>query len=164
MSGAEMLVTASYEGSRSMGTRRNAGRLIVTLGACAALASAAGAAVAANHVDSGSYFGTNSEHGTVTFKVVDNGAAITNFRTQIGYNGKCGQGGGPGYNVVISRITIPANGKFSKKTTLKLLTFHAPGVVSGKASGSKVTGKVVQFLHGKPNKCYVETFTARIGQ
>jgi hypothetical protein len=146
-----------------MGTRRIAGRLSVALGASAAFASA-GAAVAANHVSAGSYFGTTSERGTVTFKVAGNGAAITNFRTQIGYNGKCGQGGGPGYNVVISRIAIPASGKFSKKTTLKILTFHAPGEVSGKASGSKVTGKVVQFLHGKPNRCYVETFTARPGQ
>jgi hypothetical protein len=148
-----------------MGTRRilGPGRLAIALGSCAVLATA-GAAVAADHVDTGTYFGTTSEHGAVTFKVVDNGAAITNFRTQIGYNGKCGQGGGPGYNVVISRIAIPANGKFSKKTTLKILTFHAPGEVSGKASGRKVTGKVVQFLHGKPNRCYVETFTARPGQ
>ena len=148
-----------------MATRRilGRGRLAIALGSCAVLATA-GAAVAADHVDSGSYFGTNSEHGTVTFTVVDNGAAIKNFRTQIGYNGKCGQGGGPGYNVFISRIAIPANGKFSNKTTLKILKFHAPGEVSGKASGGKVTGKVVQFLHGKPNKCYVETFTARIGQ
>ena len=103
-------------------------------------------------------------HGAVTFKVVSGGAAISNFKTQLGYNGTCGEGGGPGYNVVIPRIAIPANGKFSKKTTLKILSFHAPGEVSGKASGGKVTGMVVQSLHGKPNKCYVETFTARIGQ
>jgi len=165
VSGPEMLATANYEGSESMGTRRILGRrgLAIALATCAAVATA-GAAVAANHVDPGFYFGTTSEHGTVTFKVVANGAAITNFKTQLGYNGKCGQGGGPGYNVVIPRIAIPATGKFSKKTTLKLLKLRAPGEVSGTASGSKVTGKVVQFLHGKPNKCYVETFTARPGQ
>lgn len=109
----------------------------------------------------GTYSGTTSEHQPVTLKVVSNGDAITNFNTLLGYNGKCGQGGGPGYHVVISRIAIPASGEFSKKTTLKLLQFRAPGEVTGKASGSKVTGKVEQFLHGKVNKCYVETFTAR---
>lgn len=31
------------------------------------------------------------------------------------------------------------------------------------ASGSKVTGKIEQFKHGKVNKCYDETFTARVG-
>ena len=65
--------------------------------------------------------------------------------------------------MVISRLEILASGEFSKRTTLKLLQFHAAGEVTGKASGSKVTGKVEQFEHGKVNKCYVETFTARVG-
>lgn len=135
-------------------------RLVAALGAGVVFATA-GAAFAANHVTAGSYSGTTSEHQPVTFKVVSNGHAITNFKSTLGYNGKCGQGGGPGYNVVISRIAIPASGEFSKRTTLKLLQFHAPGEVTGKASGTKVTGKVEQFLHGKVNKCYVEMFTAR---
>jgi hypothetical protein len=136
-------------------------RAVTVVGAaCVALASAT-TAFAANQVTAGIYSGTTSEHGPVTFKVVSGGHAITNFKTQLGYNGKCGQGGGPGYNVVISRIAIPASGKFAKKTTLKLLQFHAPGEVTGTASGNKVTGRVVQFLHGKANKCYLETFTAR---
>jgi hypothetical protein len=46
---------------------------------------------------------------------------------------------------------------------LKLLQFHAPGEVSGKASGSKVTSTIIQFLHGKPNKCHTETLTASLG-
>ena len=135
-------------------------RLAVSLGAAVALLTAS-AALAANRVSTGSYSGTTSEHGPVTLKVVSNGHAITNFKTTLGYNGKCGQGGGPGYNVVIPRIEISPRGKFSKRTRLKLLQFHAPGEVMGSASGHKVTGKVIQFLHGKPNKCYVETFTAR---
>jgi len=136
------------------------GRLAAGLGAAVALVTA-GAAFAANHVSPGTYSGTTSEHQPVTFKVASNGHAITNFKTTLGYNDKCGQGGGPDFNVVVSRIAIAANGKFSKKTTLKLFTTHAPGEVTGSASGSKVTGKVEQFLHGKVNKCYVETFTAR---
>jgi len=138
------------------------GRLAVSLGAGVALL-AASAAVAAGHASTGTYSGTTSEHEPVTFKVVSGGHAITNFKTTLSYNGKCGQGGGPDYNVAISRIEIPASGKFSKRTTLRLLQFHAPGAVSGTASGNKVTGKAVQFLNGKVNKCYVETFTARLG-
>jgi hypothetical protein len=38
-----------------------------------------------------------------------------------------------------------------------------PGEVSGHASGSRVTGRIVQFLHGKPNKRCTETFTATRG-
>jgi hypothetical protein len=144
-------------GSRWIVRRR---RLVAALGAGVVFATA-GAAFAAGHLTPGTYSGTTSEHQSVTFKVVSTGPAITNFKTTLGYNGKCGQGGGPGYNVVISRIAIPGNGEFSKRTTLKLLQLHAPGEVTGKASGSKVTGKVEQFLHGKVNKCYVETFTAR---
>jgi hypothetical protein len=153
------------EGSFMRLRRGFAGRgRTVGLFAAGALLITAGTAVAAEAVITGTYFGTNSEHGTVTFKVVAGGTAITGFKTDLGYNGKCGQGGGPGYNVSVSRIAIPASGKFAKKTTLKVLTFHAPGEVSGKASGDRVTGKVVQFLHGKPNKCYTETFTATAGQ
>jgi hypothetical protein len=65
--------------------------------------------------------------------------------------------------VNIARIAIGAGGKFAKKTTLKLFSIHAPGEVSGKAAGSRVTGKIVEFLHGKPNKCYTETFSASLG-
>lgn len=64
---------------------------------------------------------------------------------------------------MISRLEIPTSGRFSKNTALKLAQLHAPGVVSGKASGSRVTGQVVQFFDGKPNKCYTETFTASLG-
>jgi hypothetical protein len=122
----------------------------------------AGVALAATPLSTGKYFGSNSENGQVTFKVVSHGTALTNFKSTLGYNGKCGQGGGPGYNVKIARIAIPTSGKFTKKTTLRLLTFHAPGEVTGKvsASGFEVKGKIIQFLHGKPNKCYTETFTA----
>jgi hypothetical protein len=60
------------------------------------------------------------------------------------------------------RIETPASREFSERTTLKLVQFHAAGEVTGKASGSEVTGKVEQFDHGKVNKCYVETFTARV--
>jgi hypothetical protein len=146
-----------------MGIRSRIGRSAVVLVAAGGLATA-GVALAATAPATGKYFGTNSEHDSVTFKVVQHGTAITGFKTTLGYNGKCGQGGGPGYNVSIARIAIPASGKFSKKTTLRVAGVSAPGEVTGKASAFEVTGKVVQFLHGKTNKCYTETFSAFPGQ
>jgi hypothetical protein len=146
-------------------TRRLAGRwrIISIVVACAGLL-VTGTALAASSVFTGSYFGTTSEHGTVTFKVVTHGPAITSFKSSLAYNGKCGQGGGPDFNVNVSRITIGTGGKFSKRTTLKLFKTTAAGQVSGKASGSRVTGKILEFVGGKPNKCYTETFSAELGQ
>jgi hypothetical protein len=123
----------------------------------------ASTAVAESGVNAGSCSGTASEHATVTFKVVSGGATLTGFKSTLSYNGKCGQGGGPDFNVNVSRIAIGAGGTFAQKTTLKLFSTHAPGEVSGKASGSRVTGKIVEFLNGKPNKCYTETFSASRG-
>ena len=146
-------------------TRRVAGRrrLISILAVCAGLL-ATGTALAATSVLPGSYFGTTSEHGTVTLKVVAHGPAITSFKSSLGYDGKCGQGGGPDFNVDVSRIAIGKGGKFSKWATLRAPGNSEVGVVSGKASGSRATGKIVAYLVGKPNPCYTETFSARLGQ
>jgi hypothetical protein len=142
------------------GARRR--RITLALVGCVALAMAS-TALAAEGLSTGSYSGTTSEHGTVTFKAVSGGKALTGFKATLGYNGKCGQGGGPGFNVNVSRIAIGAGGKFAKKTTLKFVSMHARGEVSGKAAGRRVTGKIVQFFDGKPNKCYTETFSASLG-
>jgi hypothetical protein len=144
-------------------TRGPAGRRRLTLALVGCIALAMASTALAASVSTGSYSGTNSEHQTVTFKIVSGGAALTNFKSGLGYNGKCGQGGGPDFNVKVSRIAIGAGGKFAKKTTLKLFSTHAPGEVSGTAHGSRVTGKIVEFLNGKANKCYTETFSASLG-
>ena len=124
-----------------------------------------GAALALAAVKAGKYSGTTSEGGTVTLTVAANKKTITHFNAVIGYNGKCGQGGGPGLTVSPAKLTIAKNGSFSSKVTLSLShianPIHDPGRVFGKVSGSKVTGTIEQFLRGKVNKCYVETFTAR---
>jgi hypothetical protein len=137
-------------------------RLIGSLVGAAALLTAAGALAVAN-AKTGSYSGTTSEKQTVTFKITGGGKTISNFSTFLGYNGTCGQGGGPAYQAKASRIAIGRGGRFSKKVTLAFAPAHikAPGRISGTAKGSSVHGKVVQYLHGKPNKCYTETFTAR---
>jgi hypothetical protein len=129
--------------------------------AAGVLLASAGAALAAAHASTGSYSGSTSERSAVSFKIVSNGAAITNFTTMLGYNGKCGQGGGPGYTAAAKRIPIGAGGKFKANITLRFnAKVHAPGQISGTASRSTVRGTVLQLLKGKPNKCYTETFTA----
>jgi hypothetical protein len=146
-------------------TRRLAGRrrLISIVVVCAGLL-AMGTSLAAASVLTGNYFGTTSEHGTVTLKVVATGPAITSFKSHLGYDGKCGQGGGPDFSVNVSRIAIGQDGKFSARTTLKAPGNHSMGVVSGKASSHRVTGKIVAYLVGKANPCYTETFSASLGQ
>ena len=125
----------------------------------AGLAQASGKPVA---VKAGKYAGTNSESGTVTFTI--SGRAIDHFKTDIGYNGKCGQGGGPGYTISVNGVSIAKNGTFSKKITLVGIAKSigsVAGTLTGKASGSTVTGTIVDTKLQKPGQCngYTETFT-----
>jgi hypothetical protein len=142
--------------------------LRAALGALPAAAIAVlvcGAVLAMASTRSGKYSGATSEGGAVTLTVAPGGRAITHFHAVLGYNGKCGPGGGPGLTAAPVPMTIQAGGSFSRNVTLSLTgianPIHDPGRVFGKVSGSKVTGTVEQFLQGKVNKCYVETFTAK---
>jgi hypothetical protein len=125
-----------------------------------------GVALAQAAVKAGKYAGTSSEGGAVTLTINANGKTITHFDAILGYNGKCGEGGGPGLTAAPSALSIGNGGSFSRDVTLSLTgiptPIHDPGRVFGKASGSTVTGTIEQFLKGKVNKCYVETFTARL--
>ncbi|HEY4896581.1 MAG TPA: hypothetical protein VII01_10875 [Solirubrobacteraceae bacterium] len=122
-----------------------------------------GVGVALAKIKSGRYAGTTSEKGPVALTI--SGKKITHFKAILGYNGKCGPGGGPGLTAAPASMTIGSNGTFSQNTTLSLTgistPIHDPGRVFGKVSGSTATGTIEQFLHGKVNKCYIETFTAR---
>jgi hypothetical protein len=138
---------------------------------CALLAGFAGVAFAGAPVKSGSYSGVSSEKGLVSFKVSANGKRILNFVTSLGYNGKCGQGGGPGYEIKAGQITIHANGKFaatvkgrlpSASVQVKPITVKLSGHISGK----RAQGSVAQVgffpcttVHKGANP-YSETFTA----
>lgn len=133
--------------------------LTLTLALVAMLVFGAALAVAA--VKAGKYVGSTSEHGAVTLTVSASAKKIEHFSAVLGYNGKCGQGGGPGLTAVPATVAIGADGKFSKNVTLSFGTvIHDPGRVFGRVSGSKVTGTVEQFLKGVVNRCYIETFTA----
>jgi hypothetical protein len=125
-----------------------------------------GATLAFATAKAGKYAGTTSEGGPVTLTIAANKKTITHFDAILAYNGKCGQGGGPGLTAAPATISIGRGGSFSENVRLTLhagVDLNDPGRVFGKASGSKVTGTIEQFLKGKVNKCYVETFTAQRG-
>jgi hypothetical protein len=114
-------------------------------------------------VNAGSYSGQTSEKIAISFKIT--GRSIENLQTSIGYNGKCGQGGGPGYTISVSKMKIQSNGSYSAKITLKgpvAAVKSSPGTLKGKASGSTVTGKIVDSSTAKFScNGYTETFTAK---
>jgi hypothetical protein len=131
-------------------------------GLAAATAALAGAAVADAAVTPGNYSGVTSERIPVTFTVV--GHTLRNFKTQIGYNGKCGQGGGPGYTIDVAKVTGKGHGKFSATITLKGPVAAVPNrkaKLTGTASGSKVTGTITgQGFTFNGCNGYTETFAA----
>ena len=134
-----------------------------TLLASGALAEAAGKAV---KVRAGSYKGTTSEHGPVTFKI--EGRSIRHISMTVGYNGSCGPGGGPGFTIRAKPIAINRTGKFSAGVTLVgpvKAVKSQKGRLSGKARGGRVSGKLVDLTiaNQKANTCktaYNETFSA----
>ncbi len=136
--------------------------ILAGVGATLAAGGLAQASTKLVKVTAGPYAGMSSEKAAVTFTV--SGRTIRSFKTTIGYNGKCGQGGGPGFNIDASKVSLAKNGTFSATITLvgpgKAVPNHT-GTLKGKASGSKVSGTIVDLTTAK-FKCngYTETFTA----
>lgn len=146
--------------------------LSVSIAALLVLAAVAVAAKAPKAVKGATYSGTTSERIPVTFEVSKSGRQIRAFSTGLGYNGHCGQGGGPSYEIAVGTIGIGASGKFSAitKAALKGVSAVKPVKVkvSGHISGRSASGSVVE----PGNRCsaphkgvlpYSETFTARAG-
>lgn len=156
-----------------MKTLRTRGPLALAL-VCAllVLAAVAAATKAPKPVKGATYSGMTSEQSPVTFKVSKSGNQIKAFTALLAYNGHCGQGGGPGYEVVVGTMGIGAGGKFSTttKAALKGVSAVKPVKVkvSGRISGHSASGSIVE----PGNHCsaphagtlpYSETFTARAG-
>lgn len=125
---------------------------------------AAAALAAKKAPKAGTYAGTSSEKGPVTLKVAKGGGAVTGFKTDIGYDGKCGQGGGPGFEPVFSKAPI-AKGHFSVTVTFKGPVASVPskkGKITGRFSGNTVTGTVVIPSLKTKKIClsYSETYSA----
>jgi hypothetical protein len=112
----------------------------------------------------GTYEGTSSEKGPVTLKVAKGSVAVVSFKTAIGYDGKCGQGGGPGFEPRITSAPI-TKGHFSVTVTFKGVVPSIPskkGKVTGRFSGGTVTGTVViPSLKTKGCLSYSETYSAK---
>lgn len=143
---------------------------LASTGVVALLAFGAAGTAIAKAPTKGNYQGLTSERIAVTFNVPGGGKRILNFTTALGYDGKCGQGGGPGFEINVKSIRV-SHGKFSATTKG---TLHASVVVtpisvriSGRIAGKKASGTVAET--GSKNKCttinkganpYSETFTA----
>jgi hypothetical protein len=156
--------------------RRGLRALPLAAVACMPLALLASGAAAKGHgkskgpVKGATYTGTTSEMETLSFKVSTSGRDVLSLTTDIGYDGACGQGGGPGFDVDVKSIAIEKGGKFSAKTTgvfpsstLKVepMKLKVTGTIDGAtASGSvaEVGGKCKAPASGNP---YSETFTAK---
>jgi hypothetical protein len=141
--------------------------------ACALAAlSALGAATAlAAKPKAGSYSGATGEKNAVTFKVAADQSRILSFKANLGYNGECGQGGGPGYEIDVASIRIHAHGRFkaSTKGTLRGLVPPVTIDITGVVSGAHAHGTIVE----PGNKCsapnqsknpYSTTFSASVGK
>jgi hypothetical protein len=128
------------------------------------LSLAAVALAASKAPKAGIYEGTSSEKGPVTLKVAKGGAAVVSFKTVIGYDGKCGQGGGPGFEPKVTNAPIK-KGRFSVTVTFKGEVPSIPskkGKVTGRFSGGTVTGTVVIPSLKTQTGClsYSETYSA----
>ncbi len=115
---------------------------VIAVSAAAAIVGTTVAAVAATTPKSSKWQGTTSEKVTVSFSESSNHKQVTNFVTQIGYNGKCGQDGASGFGGHVGKMTI------SKKPTIAATTISRgfgrtiPVKVAGSTSGSKASGSV----------------------
>jgi hypothetical protein len=147
---------------RSVRKRRTSRAAALALLLSLALASVALAAGKAPKA--GTYEGTSSEKGPVALKVAKGGGAVVSFKTAIGYDGKCGQGGGPGFEPKVTHAPIK-KGRFSATVTFKGVVPSIPsktGKVTGRFSGGTVTGTVViPSLKDKAGcLAYSETYSA----
>jgi uncharacterized membrane protein len=113
----------------------------------------------------GSYTGTTSERSPITFKVA--GKKVTAITSSLGYDGKCGAGGGPGFTFVAPSTTIGAGGHFTVTVTAHAGTATGVIQISGLISGSSAHGTISEpkpyFTCHAPNQKvnpYSETFTA----
>ena len=118
---------------------------------------------------SGKYVGKSSgaAAGPVSFTVSAGGKKITSFTGTLGYNGKCGQGGGPNFTFKVPAMTIATNGSFSGATQGKdnaaKGTIQIRGIISKQsAHGTILEPKPFFACHAPDRKVnpYSETFTA----
>jgi hypothetical protein len=140
------------------------------IGVAALLAALVTAAVAvAAPVRNGTYRGLTARGANVTFKVSANGKKVLGFTTILGYDGKCGQGGGPAWTVKVSSMALKSNGGFSGTgsgtlSVLKPVTIKVAGRIKGRNASGTVEEPAAFHCQTGPNKganAYATTFTAK---
>ena len=127
-----------------------------------------GVSSAATPPKTGAYVGTTSEKGSVAFTVSKSAATVQSFTAQLGYNGKCGQGGGPGFEISIPSMKLSKAGGFTATTTGVAGKTKGTIKIAGKLSRTTARGTIVEpipwFKCQAPNQKinpYSETFTAK---
>jgi hypothetical protein len=157
----------------SPATRRNhtaqgpahRGRRLLACMLGALLLCGVGVAVAA--VKAGTYTGITSEKEKISFKVSSDRRHILGFTVYLGYNGKCGQGGGPSFKVKTGSIALTSHGSFTLKTKAAgpvASVKPVPVRISGRISGRRASGNVVDlsaFKCSNGANPYAESFTAQ---
>ena len=122
---------------------------------------------------SGHYLGKTSERAvaslpqatSVSFTVSTNGTEILNLSASLGYNGVCGQGGGPEYKVAVPVITLGLGGQFAASTQGVFHTLRMAIRIAGNVSGVSAHGTIAAIKLSCPppsstKNPYSETFTA----
>ena len=114
----------------------------------------------------GSYAGTTSEKSPITFTVA--GKSVKAITSSLGYDGKCGQGGGPGFSFVAPSAAIGAGGRFTATVTASAGSVKGVIQITGVISGSSAHGTISEpkpyFTCKAPNQKvnpYSETFSAK---
>ena len=152
----------------AFGARRLACSALVLSGALV-LVSVTAAAQASKSPRSGKYVGKSSgaAAGPISFTVSAGGKKITSFTGTLGYNGKCGQGGGPDFTFKVPAMTIAANGSFSATTQGKDKaakgTIQIKGIISKQSAHGTIVEPKPFFACRAPQQKvnpYSETFTA----
>jgi hypothetical protein len=131
--------------------------------------SLAGVAAATGPARGRTYKGTTTPGGqAVSFKVSSSGKSVVNFTTTLGYDGKCGQGGGPAYNVRAASIPLHRDGTFKGSGTgtlgpLKPVRITVSGTIKGRRASGIVEEPAAFHCNTGPHigaNAYRDTFAA----
>ena len=131
------------------------------------LATAATAQASAKPPKSGRYLAKTSEGSPISFVVSAGRKTITALASSLGYDGRCGQGGGPTFSFTFPAITITAHGHFTAATTgtdnATRGTIRVTGVISKTSSRRMILEPTPFFACSGANaklSAYSATFAA----
>ena len=123
-------------------TRLRAWALLIAALVIAAVAASAALAAKPRPVKGANYSGVTTEHNPVSFRISANGKAILRLSTHLGYDGACGQGGGPNYPVSAASIALSAKDTFAHSVHVKIGPDTTTVKISGSFSGKTAKGTI----------------------